>query len=320
MASANVDVLIVTLNEQVNLPHALRPLADWVNRIFVVDSGSTDRTRAIAESFGATVVEHDWEGFARQKNWALKNLPWESDWILIVDADEYVQPDLRERIEAVTARPVQEVRESAFFINRYFLFLGRRLRHCGYYPSWNVRLLKRGQAYCEDRRVHERMVVDGPTGYLDGHLEHWDRRGVQRWMAKHNDYAWLEALEIYRAERGGQADGVQPRLFGDWEQRRRWIKERVFPRLPARWLLRFGYMYVWRLGFLDGLAGFRFCLFLAAYELMIALNVIELRRGLVASPELEGEAPTASDEKQADAPDAPIHESVQRTASEPRRS
>jgi len=284
---ANVDVLIVTLNEQVNLPHTLKSLSAWVNRVFVVDAGSTDGTRQIAEAHGAQVVEHAWEGFAAQKNWALAHLPWESDWVLILDADESVDAELRDAIERKVARPVEDVPESAFFINRYFLFLGKRLRHCGYYPSWNVRLLKRGRAQCEQRQVHERMVVDGPIGYLAGHLEHWDRRGVGRWMDKHNQYARLEAMEIFRAQRGIASDGVRPRLFGGWEQRRRWIKERLFPRLPMRWLFRFGYMYVLRLGFLDGITGLRFCLFVSAYELMIQLHLIELRRGLAVAQTVE---------------------------------
>src|SRR4051794_35957811 len=91
-----VDVLIQTRNEELNLPFTLASLGGWVNRVFVVDSGSTDRTREIATQWGATVVEHPWEGYAGQKNWGLDNLPWESEWILIVDADESVSPKLRD--------------------------------------------------------------------------------------------------------------------------------------------------------------------------------------------------------------------------------
>ncbi len=284
-AGANVDVVILTHNEQVNLPYALRSVTGWVRQVFVVDSGSTDATRQVAESLGAQVVLRDWPGYAQQKNWALDHLPLAADWVLLLDADEAVQDDLREQIESLVAKPNDEVEESAFFINRYFLFLGKRIRHCGYYPSWNIRLLKRGRARYEQRRVHERMIVDGPTGYLKGHLEHWDRRGVKHWMAKHNHYALLEALEIRRAECGELSGDVEPRVFGSWEQRRRWVKQWLFPRLPVRWLLRFVYMYVYRLGFLDGVTGLRFCLFVSAYELMIALNLIELRRGLLAVDE-----------------------------------
>lgn len=277
---ANLDVVILTLNEELNLPHALRSVADWTHRVFVVDAGSTDDTCRVAESFGAHVVHHPWQGYARQKNWALDNLPLEADWVLLLDADEAVLDDLRRQIETLTARPVEQVEEAAFYVNQYFVFLGKRIRHCGYYPSWHIRLLKRGGGRFEDRDVHERLIVDGSTGYLPGHLEHWGRRGVAHWMAKHNQYAQLEAMQIFRSARGARDGELEPRLLGDWEQRRRWIKRYVFPRLPARWLMRFLYMYVYRLGFLDGLTGLRFCLFVAAYDLMIALNLVELRRGL----------------------------------------
>src|SRR5262249_36566450 len=105
-----VDVLIQTHNEELNLPYTLASIAGWVNRVFVVDSGSTDKTRQIAEKFGATFVEHAWEGYAGQKNWALDNLPWESQWILILDADEAVSAGLREEILNVVSRPVEQVR------------------------------------------------------------------------------------------------------------------------------------------------------------------------------------------------------------------
>lgn len=275
MSKPKIAVVIITLNEQANLPHALASVAGWT-QAFVVDAGSTDKTREVAEAAGATFVEHTWQGYAQQKNWALDNLPIDADWVLILDADEVVMPDLRAELEAIAEKPIDATPEAAFFINRYFLFLGKRIRHCGYYPSWNIRFFKRGKARYEVREVHERMQVDGPVSYLKGHLEHYDRRGISHWNAKHNQYAKLEAQAIYRAMTQPTENGVQPRLLGNWEQRRRWIKERLYPRLPAKWLLRFFYMYILRLGVLDGMVGLRFCLFVSAYELIIDLNLREM--------------------------------------------
>ncbi len=144
--SCMVDVLIQTHNEELNLSHALASLAGWTHKIFVVDSGSTDATIDIATRAGATVVNHEWEGYAGQKNWALANLPWESDWILILDADESVTPELRTQIEQVSGKPLELVGPSGFYINRIFIFMGQKIKHCGYYPSWNLRLFKRGRA------------------------------------------------------------------------------------------------------------------------------------------------------------------------------
>ncbi len=272
---SNIEVIIPTRDEETNLPFTLASVTGWADRVWVVDSESTDRTRQIARAAGAEVVVRPWLGYAKQKNWALDNLDLKADWIFILDADEVILPELREELMAIAARPVDEVNESAFNINRYFIFLGKRIRHCGYYPSWNVRFFKRGRARYEEREVHEHMLVDGETGACKGHMEHWDRRGLEQYMAKHNHYSTLEAREILRQARTEDVT-IDATLLGTAQQRRRWVKRHVYPRLPARWLFRFGWMYFGQLGFLDGLTGFRFCLFLSAYELLISLKTVEL--------------------------------------------
>ncbi len=274
--TSNIEVLIPTLDEEVNLPHTLRSVIGWADRVHIVDAGSTDRTREIAEEFGASFVVHPWPGYARQKNWALDNLEFKSDWILILDADEAVGPQLRDEMLSVAARHADDVRETGFHVNRYLIFLGKRIRHCGYHPSWNLRFIKQGQARYEDRSVHEHMIADGPTGFLEGHLEHHDRRGLEAYMAKHNRYSTLEAQEIVRQTSHDAEGTIDARLRGDPLQRRRWIKRHLYPRLPAKWLFRFLFMYVLRLGFLDGLTGLRFCLFISSYELLVSLKIVEL--------------------------------------------
>jgi len=289
-ASGGVEVMIPTLDEEMNLPYALDSVVGWARRVFVLDSGSTDGTRDIAEARGAEVVDRPWLGYARQKNWGLDHLPWTSDWILILDADEVILPELRDEMLAIADRPVDEVREAGFRINRYFIFMHRRIRHCGYYPSWNLRFFKRGRARYEEREVHEHMLVDGPVGSLDGHMEHHDRRGLEHYMAKHNRYSTLEAREIVRVQRrlGDATSGLDARLLGDPLQRRRWIKHVVYPRLPFKWLCRFLFMYVLRLGILDGTTGYRFCMFMAGYEHLIDLKIRELNERLDAGEDVFG--------------------------------
>lgn len=283
-ASSNISVLIIVRNEERNLPWTLASLHGWTDRVFVVDSGSTDRTVAIAEAWGATVVTRPWPGYAAQKNWALDHLPFDTEWILIVDADEQVLPELREELLAVARRPSTETPEAGFLINRYFVFLGRRIRHCGYYPSWNLRFFRRGKARYEDRAVHEHMVVDGPTGRLRGHLEHHDRNGLERYMEKHNRYSTLEAEEIVRRlSMSAEERAREPAIAGS-NRFRRFVKNRLYARLPAKWLFRFLFMYVVRLGFLDGATGLRFCLFISAYELLIGLKIRERLLELGAPP------------------------------------
>ena len=277
---SNIEVIIPTFNEEKNLPFALRSVVDWADAVHIIDSESTDRTRQIAQELGAQVVVQKWLGYARQKNWALDHLPLKADWIFILDADEAIVPELREELLAVAAQPVEQAPATGYHINRYFIFLGKRIRHCGYYPSWNLRFFKRGKARYEERAVHEHMIVDGPTGYLKGHMEHYDRRGLEQYMAKHNRYSTLEAAEIVGQSRAIEAGQLNAKFFGDPLQRRRWIKHFIYPKLPAKWLFRFFFMYVLRLGFLDGLTGLRFCLFISAYELLISLKIVELRQQL----------------------------------------
>lgn len=280
---ANIEVFIPTFNEEINLARALESVVPWADKVYVVDSESKDNTRAIAESMGAKVVIRPWLGYAKQKNWAIDNLGLTSDWVFILDADEVILPELRDELLAIAAKPVDSVRESGYWINRYFIFMGKRIRHCGYYPSWNLRFFKRGKARYEERDVHEHMLVDGPVGWCKGHMEHDDRRGLEVYMAKHNTYSTLEAKAIHKEElaaKSGTASGAMGgKLFGNAIERRRWIKHTIYPKLPCKWLFRFLFMYVLRLGFLDGVTGFRFCLFLSAYEMLIGLKLHELRQG-----------------------------------------
>tara|TARA_B100000959_G_scaffold282232_1_gene348160 strand:- start:149 stop:988 length:840 start_codon:yes stop_codon:yes gene_type:complete len=271
---SNIEVIIPVKNEEINLPFALASVMKWADRVWVVDSESTDKTCAIAKEAGAEVVVQPWLGYAKQKNWALDNLDLKANWIFFLDADEAILPELRDELVDIASR---DVNESAFNINRYFIFLGKRIRHCGYYPSWNVRFFKRGKARYEEREVHEHMVVDGKTGSLSGHMEHNDRRGLELYMAKHNHYSTLEAKEILR-QAITKDETIDAKFFGSAQQRRRWIKRHIYPRLPARWLFRFFWMYVLRFGFLDGLAGLRFCLFISSYELLISLKTVELKQ------------------------------------------
>ena len=268
-----LDVLILTHNEELNLPATLASVAALATNVFVLDSHSTDQTAAIAEKSGAKVFQHDWEGYATQKNWGLDNLPLQSPWTLILDADEALTPELAEEIRALLSRPADDVKEAAFRLNRVLIFMGRPIWHCGYFPSWNIRLFKRGHARYEDRQVHEHMVVHGPIGHLRGLMRHEDRRGLEHYIAKHNRYSTLEARELYRQ--------VEPwpgfkQFFADRVARRRFIKYRLATKIATPWAFRFFYMYVLRAGFLDRQAGLCFCLFISSYELFIRMKYQDL--------------------------------------------
>lgn len=272
---SNIEVVIPAFNEELNLAHALKSVMDWADAVYVVDSESSDRTREIAEQFGAQVVIRPWLGYAKQKNWALDNLPLKSDWVFILDSDEAITPQLRDEIMKIASHPVDSVPEAGYYVNRLTFFLSQPIRHCGYYPSYNLRFFKRGKAHYEDREVHEHMIVQGPTARLRHEMLHEDRRGLEHFIAKHNRYSTLEARELRREERDGKS-GDLPELERGIAVRR-WLKRRVLPRLPLSALWRFFYMYFVRLGLLDGVTGLRFCLLVSTYDLFISLKLAETR-------------------------------------------
>jgi glycosyltransferase involved in cell wall biosynthesis len=272
--SAPVSVLIPTLDEEVNLPECLASVA-WADEIFVVDSFSNDRTVDIAREHGAQVVQHRFESYSRQKNWALSTLDFRNEWVLIVDADERVTPELQREIEHVLPGSTC----AGYYLNRRFVFLGAWIRHAGWYPSWNLRLFRHRLGRYDDREVHEHVVLDGRAVYLRHDLLHLDRRGLEAFVARHNRYSTLEATARLKAERDASDRARLPvSLLASPVQRKRFLRERVWPLVPAKPLALFVYMYFLRRGFLDGRAGLALCTFHAYQEFMVGLKQSELRR------------------------------------------
>lgn len=275
--SLPVEVLICARDEETNLPDCLHSVRGWVSGItVVVDPRTTDRTREIAVAAGARVVDHPFEDFASQKNWALKNLEWTADWVFVLDADERVSPDLREELERML-RPGQE--KNAFAVRFRFIFYGKWIRRC-WYGTWIIRIFRRDSAWYESRGVHEHMLVLGRVGYLRGDLIHNDFKDMHAWISKHNTYATYEAEELFR---GNTEHGMRGRLFGSKVERRRFLKEKIWNRLPFRPLWLFVYLYVLKLGFLDGALGFRFCLMHAIFDSFTLAKLWE-RRFLARNP------------------------------------
>jgi glycosyltransferase involved in cell wall biosynthesis len=269
------------LNEEANVTACLESL-QFCDEIWVVDSHSRDRSPALAESLGARVVQFDYEhGRPKKKNWALANLPFKHPWVLIVDCDERVPPELAEEIRRVIDRPDGR---AGFYLNRRVYFLGRWLKHC-WYPSWNLRLfrhelgryerLESGRLETGDNEVHEHVLLEGEAGYLEHDLLHYDYRSLHHFVERHNRYSTWEAEQRLR-DRAGLNDGLRPRLFGGPLERRRWFKQ-LFLRIPGKPLWRFLYTYFWRRGLLDGYPGFLISAYMAVYEFEIGMKLYELR-------------------------------------------
>src|SRR5271165_2585726 len=187
MGCLTLSIVIITLNEEANLARTLASVA-WADEIVVVDSGSTDRTREVAESYSAKFYVEPWKGFAAQKNSALAKAT--GDWILSLDADEEVEPALAEEIRAILAANPSV---AGFWIPRKNFFLGRWIKHGGFYPDPKLRLFRRGTGQFEDRLVHEDVRLNGPTAKLKGHLLHHAYPTLDSYLDHMNRYSSLGA-------------------------------------------------------------------------------------------------------------------------------
>jgi glycosyltransferase involved in cell wall biosynthesis len=255
--STELSVVVLTHNEEKNIGACLASVTGWAKEVFIVDSFSTDATLRTATDFNVRVVEHAFGGYAAQRNWALRELPLSTEWVLFLDADERVTPELRLEL----AKALNEVDEgvNGFYVKRRLVFMGRWIKWGGYYPVWLLRVFRRRYARCADRLVNEHFLVEGGTRRIEGDLIHEDRRGVSHWIAKHNDYATLEAAELARLESavGPEEGRIHASLFGGQAERKEWLRQIVWRRLPRmlRAFLYFGYRYLVLLGFLDGRPG-----------------------------------------------------------------
>lgn len=288
--SVAIAVMVPTLDEERNIAACLASVA-WAEQFIVVDSGSTDRTAEFARAAGAEVVTFDYKhdsptGWPKKKNWALRNAPWRHEWVFILDADERVTQALGEEIARVVADPKSL---DGYWVNRLFYFKGKPIRHCGYYPSYNVRLMRHRLARYEriadlgdtgsgDHEIHEHVIIEGDrVGYLRGEMKHFAYPDAQAWRDKHARYANWEALAMLaQLDRRHAPDEMRGSFASGPIARRRWLK-RLSRRLPFRPTLRFLYGYVLRAGFLDGTAGLELCRLMADYERMIDRKLRELR-------------------------------------------
>ena len=277
--SVPVSIVIPTRNEANNLKRCLRSVA-WASEKFVVDSNSTDTTGQIAENFGASVVQFDYKGgWPKKKNWALANLPFRNEWVLLLDADEVLCNGGSEEIDRVLE---SDSDVAGYWINRRFMFLGKWLKHA-YYPNWNLRLFKHklgrferlieGETNSGDVEIHEHIIVRGRTARMKTELEHYAYPSVESFIEKHNRYSnWESQLE---RELDGRTMGnpLQDRRMNF----RRRLK-RLSKKLPMRPLLRFWYIFFVQRGFLDGLEGYYFAQLHACYEWMSVIKTFERGR------------------------------------------
>ncbi len=278
-----ISVIVPVRNEARNLPRCLEALAG-VGEVYVIDSQSSDDTIAIAEAHGANVIQYHYEGgWPKKRQWAMDTLPLAYDWILLLDADEVLTPDLVKEIK----RAIQNPDVDGYFIRLQLLFLGKMLRHCDA-SFWKLSLFRkaRGRFECRlkdqdasmaDIEIHEHVVVDGPTTSLRNALVHHNVESLSRYILKHNEYSNWEARVLLQQR--SDPEEMSATLFGTQAQRRRWLKRHLY-RLPGFPVLLFLYRYIFRLGFLDGVPGLIYCSFQAVQMFHSKAKIYELKSEL----------------------------------------
>ena len=270
-------VIILTYNEEENITQALDSVVGWASEVFILDSFSKDKTLDIAKKYDCHIVQNKFEDFAKQRNFALDNLPISCEWVLFLDADEWLLDAIKREIsDCIAGHPP----ENGFYLNRRFIWMGSWIKR-GYYPIWTLRLFRYAHGRCEDRAVNEHLIVDGAIGYLKNDYMHEDKKNVSDWIGKHIDRARREALELFNTRTAEEYQEVEAELFGTQEKRKRWLRYNVWNKLPPliRPIFYFIYRYIFAGGFLDGRNAFTYHFLQALwFPMLIDIMYIEMKR------------------------------------------
>jgi glycosyltransferase involved in cell wall biosynthesis len=252
--SLSISVIILTYNSERSIEPTLANAQRVSNDLHVVDSFSNDRTIEIVRRFRANLVQHEFDNYATQRNWAIENLPIRGDWELHLDADERLTDDLVRDISSLDEKTTDSI--DGFLIPRLMHFLGRPIRHGGMYPIWHLRLFRRGAGCCERRRYDQHFYVRGRTAKLSSPFVDDMRMTLHEWINRHNNWSSAEVEELLSPT---TSDVIAPNYRGnEIERRRAWRS--LYNRFPLflRSVMLFTYRYFFRLGFLDGKEGLIF--------------------------------------------------------------
>lgn len=267
----NVSVLILTKNEQKDLPGCLASVA-WSDDIHLYDSFSTDDTVEIARRAGATVTQRVFDNWAAHQNWGLLNIKFKHPWVFYIDADERVTPELREAILAMVEVGNPNV---AYRVQRRDFFMGSWLRHVQASPFY-MRLFQPEKMRYE-RLVNPVSIADGPVGEIPGCLDHFPfSKGIGHWIERHNSYSTFEAQQILSNKVANERFSLKKAFFEKDFHKRRFHQKELFYRLPFRPLVKFVLIYFAKRGFMDGYAGLTYSVLQSIYEYFIVLKSREL--------------------------------------------
>lgn len=273
-----ITAIILTKNEELNIERCIDSIAALSDRIVVVDSGSTDNTEEIAKRLGAEIYKHPFKNYADQFNWALDNTDVSTKWVLRIDADEEMPPELSDEIKKVCSLHENDSVNGLLMKYKIF-FLGRFLKHGGAYPFVKMTVFKPKHARFESREMGEHVILDeGECRTLKNDCIHYDFKDLSSFIEKHNSYATREAVDHLRTE---GADGARSTLYKKAELSKR-LRDGLYYKLPMffRAKLYYWFRYYFCLGFLDGKPGKIYALIQAYfYRVMVDAKIYERRLG-----------------------------------------
>lgn len=274
-----LSVIILTHNEEKNIAACLESLLGLSDDVFVVDSGSADRTVEIARSMGATIVHHAFENYSQQRNWALEHLPLRHEWVLNLDADHRLTESLRRSLSNRFSQPMPKDL-NGLLISRRTIFMGKWIRFGGHYPVYHAVLFRKHKGHCEEKVYDQHFKVEGRVQKIKGDVIDVFDDPLERFTDRHNRWSSFEAIELSGGGPPATARLVTPDPGGNAIQKRRFLKS-LYERIPlfVRPFLYFFIRYFLRLGFLDGRRGLIFHVLQGFwFRFLVDAKVYELKR------------------------------------------
>jgi len=250
-------LIVLTYNEEAQIKRSLLSAKDIVDEMFIVDSYSTDRTVEISESIGAFCLQNKWSNnHGKQFNWGLDNLPIKSNWVMRIDADEYLLPELQKEFKENFKKIPSNI--NAIILKRRVYFMNKWIKWGGYYPHYSIRAWRKDEGRYDERLmdeivyVYNQRAITFKSDFVDDNMN-----SLSWWITKHNNYATREAVATLSLKYKLVAKQLQSKLDSTKDKRKRWVKDNIYFKFPLfiRPGLYFIYRYFFRLGFLDGKAG-----------------------------------------------------------------
>jgi glycosyltransferase involved in cell wall biosynthesis len=252
----DISVIILTFNEEKHIARCIKSLSTFTDKVFIVDSGSTDKTVEIAKSLGAKVAVNQWVNYATQFNFGIENNPFKTKWLMRMDSDEYVLPELSDEINKNLSSTSEEI--SGMYIKRRVIFFEKWIKYGAYYPIWLLRIWRNGHGICEESWMDEHVkLFQGKTIKMENDLVDHNLNNITWWTQKHNLYSIREVIDILNIKYNFRDFvAVEPKLFGSQAERKRYLKVK-YASVPlfTRPIFYFIYRYFIRLGFIDGKQG-----------------------------------------------------------------